>query len=342
MQKCLLILSFLLNGLHLACAQNENPIVVQHGDLLSYANSLDNALSIAVAGDAIYLPAGPFSTQSGISKKVSIYGVGYRRDMADISGVTQIIGDIGVNTGAEGSLISGVFILNTVVFFGVVPSFNFSNCNITRIVSGYNNGNGEEWNCRYNGTINLATVNIKESIIGNLLSKSGFAQSCPHRIYFNIQNSIIQSQLYGDYYTTTNCVILNSNNAAAFNFNASNVTNSLIYANYANTIGSSYFSNNLIVGIPNSGIDTTNRQNLYKASTYRDTVFVNNTTTNFNEENDYHTKPACTVCANKGIYSGATPYKPLPANPHLVSKVIPNSVNGQSLRFEIRVRLSNQ
>ncbi len=338
MQKILLFLSFLLNGWNLACAQNSNPIVVQHGDTLRYATSLDNALSIAAAGDAIYLPAGSFSTQSGISKKVSIYGVGYRQDVADISGVTVIQGDVNIATGANGAFISGVHITDAVQFNNAsVERFTFSNCRINRITVPT-----EYYNC-VNGYI--ATVTVKESILDNAFSKSTYSSAfvvCVHRIYFNIQNSIIQQQLYGDNYTVTNCIILNSNNAAAFNFNASSVTNSIIYANYPNSIGSSYFNNNLIVGIPNSGIDTTNRQNFYRASTYRDTVFVNNTTTNFSEDNDYHTKPACTVCANKGIYSGATPYKPLPANPHLVSKVIPNSVNGQSLRFEIRVRLSNQ
>ncbi|MEY4937645.1 MAG: hypothetical protein RIS64_4004 [Bacteroidota bacterium] len=336
MQKFLLILSFLLNGLHLACAQNGNPIVVQHGDLLSYATSLDNALSIAATGDAIYLPAGSFSTQSGISKKVSIYGVGYRRDVADISGVTVIQGNINVTSSATGTLISGVHIQTSLTFVDAnIDNFILTNCKIASIVSG-----STQWNPCINAWA-ITSVTIKECVILNtIMSKLG--GGCNHRINFNIQNSIIQPQLFGDNFNVTNCVILNSGNAAAFDFNSSSVTNSIIYANYVNSIGSSYFNNNLIVGIPNSGIDTTNRQNLYKASTYRDTVFVNNTTTNFNEENDYHTKPACTVCANKGIYSGATPYKPLPANPHLVSKVIPNSVNGQSLRFEIRVRLSNQ
>jgi hypothetical protein len=113
MQKTLF---FLLSLCAFSSFAQQNPIVVQHGDSLKYASSLDNALSIAVNDDAIYLPAGSFSTQSGINKKVSIYGVGYRSDSAHISGVTLLQGDVRVLNGANGTLISGVHIMNNVLF----------------------------------------------------------------------------------------------------------------------------------------------------------------------------------------------------------------------------------
>jgi hypothetical protein len=323
MKKPLLALCFLLNILNNAEAQ-QNPIVVQSGTTLKYASSLDSAVLIAVNGDAIYLPSGTFpAPNNGISKKINIYGAGYRLDSAYISGITQIMGDLTIRTGASGALISGVDIVNRIVFeCATVDNLLFKHCKIERI----------EMGLPCNG---IAQVLFESCVImGNMNVVSAMPGS---NSVYTIQNSIIASNIAGSYINISNSILLNANNGAAFSLTNSIVTNSIIFANASNSLTTCTFSNNLVVGSSNFGIDTT--RNTYKPLSFRTNVFERNTTNAFDERNDYHLKSACTECLNKGIYAGGNPFRPTPLNPQFMEKQVSGTTNNNYLKFRFKIRL---
>jgi hypothetical protein len=315
MKKTLFILCLLSSVVVLA---QTNPIVVQNGNTLRYASSLDSAIIAASSGDTIYLPAGVFAAPSGaITKKLAIFGVGYRADSSRYSGTTVLTGTLTLGYN-NSSFLTGLNILET-LFLDRTGGVKITNCKIQNLQQYYLSGDNV----------------LRECVIGTIPYYS------TGNLRYTIHNSIIEGSVYCGYVNILNSTFLNANSGALFssNSNQAYLANNIIFVNNTTNIlaASALLQNNLIVGSSNFGLDTL--QNTYRSLSFRNGVFVRYGGTIHNESNDYHTQSTCAECAGLGIYNGLSPFRPLPNTPQVLEKEVSGSTTNNYLRFKIKLRL---
>lgn len=308
------------------------PIIVQSGAISKTAKTLDEAINIAANGDLIYLPAGEFSINISINKRVHIYGVGWRSDSAATTGITRIYNDISLQPGSSGGSLNGVFV-NRIIhnqFIGVLTDYRISRSRV--LIIDFTNGGMPNFQMIiessvvryvnfYSGTLNITNTLIEER----------FLSSRGNNTTLNIDYCFLADRLSG---------------ARLFEgIKSINLKNSIIFQK-SNTISEFWdgitwadFSNNLFVGNP-SGIPNVDgfQNNIVKDITFRASVFVNYPGNNYFEERfDYHIKPTCTECAGKSIYAGPTPYFDVPENPYVTQRSVTVSPDGQKLNVNFKV-----
>ena len=257
--------------------------------------------------------------------------MGHYPDSTLATNFTYLNGNIFIVSGADTGLLSG-FNLNPqyYIYFGttasnqVVNNFTIKRCNITTLYLSYNGST----------TTNSKNFTIEENVINNIYGGNALS--------FIISKNIVSGTLY--YFSNTNgqCffnnnIFLNSGNLSnntlsncTFNNNvifSNNITGSVTTCNFLNNI----FLYNDIFPL-GSNLGSNNIINQTQSS-----IFVNQSGTTFSYSQNYHLKTGCpgikagTDETDIGIYGTSQPYKDgaLPSNPHISSKSISNTTDGQ-------------
>jgi len=295
-----------------------------------------DAYNAAVDGDTIYLPGGLITSYETLNKRLYIFGAGYNTDSASATGITQIQGNWDFNSNADSSIIEGIHITGQLRFYNVNSSTNWIEISRCRM----NSVSIDGW-----GTNSATNNTFRECVIDG-----GF--TLRFATYTNITNCIIggdvQSGTYS--YIANNIFLYQSTSSSARVLY--NVDNSLIVNNIFLKSSSAYgimrdcdhntFSNNVITYTPTVGTNTFT--NNYYDVTPIDSIFVNQSGSQFDFVQDYHLISGNNLIGNDGspvgIYGGIYPFKDgmLPRNPHIRMKAVDAQTqpNGDlNIQFEV-------
>lgn len=295
-----------------------------------------DAYNAAVDGDTIYLPGGLITNYENLNKRLFIFGAGYNTDSASATGITQLSGNFYINGNADSSVIEGIYINGQLQFYNSNSTTNWvevSRCRMHSIAfAGYGTNSATHntfRECVVDGTINLA-----------------------YSTYSNVTNCIVEGEIqYGTYaYIANNIFLFQSSSSSSRLMYA--VDNSLIINNIFFKSGSGYgimrecdhntLSHNIITYTPSAGTNTF-ATNYYDVTSI-DSIFVNQSGSQFDFAQDYHLIPGNNLIGNDGspvgIYGGIYPFKDgmLPRNPHIRMKAVDAQTqpNGDlNIQFEV-------
>ena len=295
-----------------------------------------DAYNAAVDGDTIYLPGGLITNYENLNKRLYIFGAGYNTDSASATGITQISGSWTINGNADSSVIEGIHINGNLQFYNSNSTTNWievSRCRMNSIsFSSY-------------GTSSATNNTFRECVVDGAINLM-------YSTYTNITNSIIEGDIqHGTYaYIANNIFLYQSTSSSSRVLYA--VDNSLIVNNIFFKNSSGYgimrecdlntLSHNVISYTPSPGTNTfaTN----YYDVTPLDSIFVNQSGSQFDFAQDYHLIPGNNLIGNDGtpvgIYGGLYPFKDgmLPRNPHIRMKAVDAQTqpNGDlNIQFEV-------
>jgi len=334
--KKLLYILFLISGTGLYAQQAPIAIVSTSGTT-TLTSTLDSAAFLAQDNDIIYLPGGNIAGQTvtHFYKKVTVIGVGHNPDSTSATDRTFINGSIGFSTGAEGSVLDGVYVSGDVYFT--------SQCKIYRT-----NANTIQVPCYWNLATNAL---ISQCVVRIHLSNES---SCGQIVNSKISNCIIGS-VPGSNFTTghsgnifENCVFLvpgvyGIEGASLCTFRNCTFTKITGWGG----VGNNTFQNNVFATatVPptdsSQTIPTGNYLNQNDAAT-----FVTVPGAGYDYSNDYQIKSTSqghnggTDGKDVGIYGGNTPWKKgnVPPNPHIRTKNVDATTGpGGTLRVRFNV-----
>jgi hypothetical protein len=356
--------SFLLFLLLLLAAGSslsaQNLIAIQNGDTPTFYTNLDSAIVHAQNGDTIYIPGGIFNINRQINKRIYIIGIGHNVNYSSATGYTLLTGDILLQKGASGGLITGAYISGAIRYgrndyasnsgdsLMDVDDFIISRCNISYILL-YSTSQG----CFGSNLLASNNLFIENIIRGN----STLSNSTNHKFYNNIiqgtvrqvDQCILKNNIFlysGDgtnnnspIIAPSNCIIENniffgpkafSRQYLCYYYKDMNndiINNNLFLENITSFCGTCYGYNNII-----NQLDTS--------------IFINHTGNSFNYSNDYHLKSdspgkfAGKDGTDIGIYGGSFPWKEgsIPFNPHYQEvQIAPQTDNQGNLNVKIKV-----
>lgn len=339
MKKGILAITFI--GVCVTCAFSQSgqfvqaPIIVQSGSTAKQAASLDEALNLAQDGDFIYLPGGDFYLGSPISKSVHIYGVGWRADSTAATGKTTIYPSITLNSGANNGSLNSVLVSGQGLIYNAQGQ-NLANYQISRCKA-------IKFNFR-NTSANNLVLSVDNSVVFDLEFVAGS---------LNMNQCIIERNFLGSteysnvtpipILTLTRCVLLHNDYKTPFTgFSSITMKNSIMFygtnfgTNFYWAVSSAYLTDNLMVG-ENSLPGGTELYNIVKPTSFRSKVFDTYSGGVLVESSNLHVKADCPECVDKGIYSGANPYKDVPKNPYIKAQSVSVSPDGQSLQINFTV-----
>ena len=303
------------------------------------SSAFSDAHSAAQNGDTIYLSGGFFSSIS-LSKRLVIIGAGHYPDSTKVTGVSYLYSTLYINSGADSSLIEGLYINGDVSFQSDASMHDVTirRCNFSSLGIGGSSSN------------NIRTLINQNIIRGNV--------DFSNAITLSFKNNI----LIGRIYNATNTILFDHNellicigynNGNCFT-TVSNVlfTNNIIDVSWGSWSGwlageNNTFQNNIFDIDPSGWSNNIFSNNIINIST--DTIFVNRThCTGFDYTQDYHLKStvtgrnAATDGTDIGIYGGLPQYafklESVPMNPHISSKYIaPNTNSNGKLNVNIKV-----
>jgi hypothetical protein len=325
------LLALLLLGC-LAKAKSQTAIALQHGATTFIESRLDTAIAHAQNGDVIYLPGGLIAGSENVSinRKLTIIGAGYRPDSSQVTSPTKISGNVTFTSGSDGSLISGVYLLNHLYMINTNVNVTRSNVYsvfmdgaLTNVLIEENIIRGYFWG----GAASLSGIVVRKNLFYGLnIGPSPFFRDLNGGITFS--NNIYLATSYFDH--VQSCLFRNNIFVVTPGFsNSSNLQfdNNLFTDNPA-VSGSGNIINEPIANIFNS----------YTLGAA------------WNITQNFHLSPACNGInagndgTDIGIYGSSTPFKDgaLPLNPHFQSAAVPGNANaGGQLNINITVRAQN-
>ncbi len=327
-------------------ATGQSLIALHSNDDVSFYQTFNEAMTAAIDGDTLYLPARGF-TELIIDKAVHIVGIGYHPDSTSATGDTHVSTYIKILNTASGGSIQGIRVFYYIQFGTSTSNDNVQNFLIKRCYL----EQGIYFSCC--GT-NLEAMNnsVIECVIGGQVSG------------YNAQNNIFANNvIYGPLISWKTSLfsnnIFNNNSSDAMNtvdnctFN-NNIFTAEGYTDYS--VNNNFFNNNIfgdMVGITPCDIYD-----------YSNTCDAN--VTNVNESNfflqwtdgssisnyflqDFHLSPSspATDAANDdgdcGIYGGIFPWKDggIPHNPHIQIQTISNATD-ENGDLEINIKVQAQ
>jgi hypothetical protein len=333
----ILFVFFMSLSFGLTAQSSQAPILIQSASTVKITSTLDSAIALASAGDAIYLPSGTFTFNAptdaqAVNKQLFIYGTGWREDSSAATGTTKIVGDFKIKAGFTGSIISGINFLAQIKYAEPVASLTINRCRVTSFgVTTSIDGSG---------------LTVSESVVGIMDLPRGS---------HTITNSIIEERISGFfsgglYVFLRNSIVLDKSNANSFSLVTSlDVSNSIIFLKQGGTsvvlgsgasVSSSNFSNCLFIGeATRVNATITGAGNVRQDQTFRPSVLVLPAAEAFSIGADYHTKAACN-CSDRGVYSGTGLFRATPSV-QIAEKNISTSTNTNFLKFQIKIKTDN-
>ncbi len=334
----ILFLTLFISGIY---AQKR--VILESGStttIFGGASPFVDAYNAAVDGDIIYLPGGSLVPPSGITKSLTIYGVGHHPDYSTATEPTTITSNISLYTGADNFKLEGVLINGGIVFYtnNAIDNAVISRCKFSSL--------------SFSGTRTTPCLNatIKECVITTAISLSNALDI-----------------------TITNCII---ENIISNGSNANIINNLFLYDaayNYEpiENVDNSTISNNIFIkddfGIQANCDASTFEKNIFTTATVANqgnstfidnylvadlsSFFVSQSGNVFDYTHDYTlsgenaTTYTGTNASQVGIYGGLFPYKnnQVPSTPHISDQSIASSTdeNG-NLSISITVEAQNE
>ena len=313
----------------------QNLITVQHGSDAAFYTNLDSAIIYAPSGSTIYIPGGSFALNTPINKLLYIYGVGHNPDSSSATNFTMISNDINFTKGASGGSITGLYIINNLVFGfsnnDSIKNYIVSKCNVNTI-----------------GNYDYCSNNLfSENIIRSQVVLRG-------------TNNLFSNNIINDVHGFNNLIQIGSNNIFSNNIFLSDY-NSIFGCSMQNCI----FENNIFFSTNNNPSNCIFNNNLFAcswsmwgncigqnnfSSIQANTIFISQNGNTFSYTDDYHLQPTCLgKNAGKdgtdiGIYGGRFPWKDgsVPINPHIMINNVGGTTNSNgTLPVNIKVEAQN-
>jgi len=293
--------------------------VVTADGATTLVRTLDEAIAVVNEnpGCVVYLPGGGFSVSddSGITKKVTIIGIGHKAKNDNVDGVTTISGNLHFNGGSDGSALMGCYLTGyaRIGYDGsTVNDILIRYCNLSRIEV-YNNGYGTIVNQNYirehiwGGS---SGTEITNNVCGKIDSTNGGLVSN------NIITSYPSFQNVG-YSIITNNVILNSSSSFT------------IFGGAGNT-----FNKNMVF----KSLGETDEELIDLSGIAWDDVFVK--PDGSNSTSDYHFKETYSQYENEvGVYADGVEFDKQKAPvPYIVAKRIDEQTDASG-RLSVKIRV---
>ena len=332
----------------------QNRITVQNGNQTTFYTNLDSAIINSPSGATILIPGGNWSISGAttqIDKKLYIYGVGHYPDSTKATGRTQISGDVCFISGADSSVISGIYISGS-LRFGTssanqkIKYLTISRCNIKDSLKLGFEGNTEAQNnliseCVLNTIIGFNqqnTVFDKNIINDNIryfdnckfnnnifLKKRHDGNGLENRILVYINNCIFTDNVFlQESYYGFDCIV-NHDGVSSFN----------------NTFYNNLLTQNTTFPLPGNNVGFDNIVNVAQSD-----IFENQTGSAFDYKHDYHLRSDCpgkNAGLNGydiGLYGTNVPYKEgaVPLVPHFIkADLAPEATANGMLKVTIEV-----
>ena len=304
------------------------------------SNGFVDACNASLSGDTIYLPGGGFTAPSNIDKSLFVFGAGHYPDSTTATAKTNIIGHINLLDSADGFRIEGVDITGN---FSIV-----TNNSVDGVIIKYSRIQGGLYiNPNASGT--SSNFSIINSVILGPVSFNGGSNVGAFNSFFRNQISDSQGNLfqnnifsytYGGY--LTKYTLAGDNNV---------VQNNIFLRGNEYVAGiSNQIYNNIFLGsdyTPYFGTSPIKSGNYYNV--VQDSIFVNQSGSDFDYNHDYHLNDPATYQGNDntqlGLYGGVHPYKAgaVPSNPHIqYENIAPTTDTNGFLNVEIKVKAQDQ
>lgn len=342
-------LIFFLAVLFSYSSYSQAVFVVQNASNSSVHPTLNAAVAAALDGDYIYMPGGSFGIGDlKVNKRLHLFGAGHYPDSTQATGRTALTGNIYFKTGANNSVLQGIYLSSNIFMgdscsTGNVSNILISRCNVDNIYLTYNTGTTD---------CGAQNIFIKDCIVRTDI-RGAYTQGNV------VESSIITNQIANFNGNTEfkNNIFLRYNNSSTagnyvlnyvYNCNFSNNIFRHYYStsNYFSTNSADNFFNNCIFGMPSNYLFAGIHSNCLFSKTFAN-QFVNvPNVADFSYTYNYHlsdTSAAIGAGMNGtdcGIYGGDNPYKDgaVPLNPHIQFKQIPTATDSQGkLNIEIKV-----
>lgn len=340
MKKFLILFITLL---YVAFTNAQSIITIQRGNTTIFATTLDSAIIKAQNGDYIYLPGGLIATSSSaltINKNLKIFGAGYHPDSSSATGITQITPIVYFTTGADSSLLTGVYLNQAIGFLSSLSNITITRCSFTTLDQ--NNSS-------------ISNIFISENIIrGNV---NGGVNSNSNIVF---QKNIVYDGVIFKNYSVLNNIFLRQNQFGSFiNSSSNNVFENNVFINPASSFNgggniNNTFNNNLFVldsaTLYSMNTSGTNSNNIFNQNPSN--IFVNLIpNAQWTSAQNFHLKPGSAGIGKGkdgtdiGVYGTSLPFKEggIPLNPHIRSAVIAGTTNSAGkLSISINVAAQNQ
>jgi len=342
MKKFFTLFLSLMTGIFFTQAQEL--IAVDHvAGGSEFFTRLDSAVAHSSSGDHIYLPGTSGMTIGTlvIDKGVHIIGAGINADSCLATGITVLVGNITVVSGADNGSLEG-FMLNGDLTFGTakanqyVAFFDVSRCNLGTV------------SLSHNGSDSTASSFLfRENII-----RGHVYGGCSNATF---RNNILEAQLnyfYGATFSNNDFLWGNRSTINLFVRNSTFSNNIFKYYCFAyfgvpwvtiystdNNYYNNMFNNTMLfyseyygctTGLNGLGSVSGNLEGVADAQ-----IYTNQGGNSYNIHHDYHLADgspginAGTDGTDIGIYGGSEPFKDgsLPVNPHIRQKLVSGSTN---------------
>ena len=333
-----LFLFAILLATSLVYVQSQKLIALQNGSKAFFHQRLDSIMVHAAAGDTIYLPGVNYNYGQDftINKELHIFGVGHYPDSTLATGYTGIQNHIRFVNGSNNSTISGIYVGGNIYFGTNTADRTVSNVAISRCSVG-----GITLN--YDFDVSGATtsyITIRENVIRGDLS-GGYTSNnvaverniITHYVkYFTypantyLKNNLLlnRSGYEGTAFIYVYGILVENNVIMALDpLNATHVNQCTFKNNMFNA--NAAFTN----GANGTNTGTNNIANVAFAGLFVNYaelgIFQYDSPSAFAYLKDFHLvatspgKNAGSDGTDIGLYGSTTPYKTIPANPHVVT-----------------------
>lgn len=357
MKRLLLIIAVF--GAYSLNLQAQKLIALQNGSKAFFHQRLDTIMAHAASGDTIYLPGVNYNYGQDfvINKELHIYGVGHQPDSTLATGFTGIQNSVRFVTGSDNSTFSGVYVGGD-LYFGTnttnrnVSNVTISRCNVNQLMLNYGDADGST-----NSFITIKENVIRYDLVGGFSSNNIAVERniIVHyaRNFVNPANTYFKNNIFlnnrpcsGDVMCLSNVfgvllennVFMQSNPLNAGNVIQSTFKNNLFYANVdftSNANGTNTGINN-VVNVPVDQIFSSYSDTGYCGMAYFDYSF------NFRLKATSPGKNAGSDGTDVGLYGTITPYKTIPANPHIVTSNNSDHVINGKLGVNVSVQAQSR
>ena len=293
MKKLIFLAAFVCSMWTVQTVEAQNPITtLEHaGNTTVFygLNSLVDAYTASVNGDALYLSTGYFTSPTSITKGIKIIGAGHFPDSVNVAKRTFIQGGLTINAGADSLRLEGMYI-NGNINYAAASSINYVKvirCRLGNANFQSNSPAASKNYCSYEECFIEGSIDYSYYGVNLLISHSIISGQI-----YNIENTAL---IDGNIILYNSCpyycyAALNSIKSSVIRNNIFIITSgSYLQGNCNGNI----FHNNII--LPNSvdyGINSNNNNypNIAQAN-----IFVNQTGYSINYTHDYHLKNAATL-----------------------------------------------
>ena len=282
-----------------------NPIAVVsfNGATTTLKYTLAEAIEVANNNDIIYLPGGSFSGEVHIAKKLTLIGVGHYPDTSQATGITNIVGNIYFNSGADGSTIDGLHF--TSGYGVIINEGSLQNINVYRSSIEY---------IRASPSGSLNGGSFRFNVIRNTIYTDG---NYDHLSNLTVSDCIFSGGLYmGKGAKVANCIFLESGETGDYGLGTNNYTGCIFMRGGGLHINGASTFTNCAFSFDGAGYTTSPFFTNCQFNQTSQILFNKDITSVFSYERDYY---KVVNGLNVGIFSGSSPYThgALPPTPHI-------------------------